>query len=104
MLLLALQQWQSQAQMWIVMVLEPVHVMPKSYCAESTAEWGRIDYSSLYGWSFLVILAMTMTIHSNSVLLMRVASADQYESFEHVQTFCVPSTNNFHSCLCALKT
>ncbi len=59
-----------------------------------------------HSWSFLVILAMTMriTINLNSVLLMRVASAGWYESFEHVQIFCVPSTNNFHSCLCALKT
>ncbi len=58
-----------------------------------------------HSWSFLVILimTMTMTIHSNSVLLMRVASAGQYESFEHVQNFRVPSANNFHSCLCALK-
>ncbi len=57
-------------------------------------------------WSFLVILAMTMTmtINSNSVLLLCVASADRYETFEHVQIFCVTSTNNFHSCLCALKT
>ncbi len=49
--------------------------------------------SSDHSWSFLVILAMTMTmtINSNSVLW--------YESFEHVQKVCVPSTNNFHSCL-----
>ncbi len=45
-------------------------------------------------WSFLVILAMTMTmtINSNSVLLVRVASAGQYESFEHVQKVCVSSS------------
>ncbi len=30
--------------------------------------------------------------------------AGRYESFEHVQKFCLPSTNNFHSCLCALRT
>ncbi len=68
-------------------------LMPQSHCAEYTAEWGRIDHSSLYGWSFLVILAMTMrmTIHSNSVLLMHVASAGQYESFEHVQKFVYPA-------------
>ncbi len=59
-----------------------------------------------HSWSFLVILAMTMTmtINSNSVLLIRVTSADQHESFEHVQKCYVPSVNNFHSCLCALKT
>ncbi len=45
----------------------------------------------------MIILAMTMTINSNSVLLMRVAWADQYESFEHFQIFCVPSTNTFHA-------
>ncbi len=43
--------------------------------------------SYLFGGSFLVILAMTMTmtINSNSVLLVRVASAGQYKRFEHVQ-------------------
>ncbi len=64
---------------------------------ELTIQVCSIDYS----WSFLVILAMTMTmgINSNSVLLIRVASAGRYKSFEHVQKVCVPSTNNFHSCL-----
>ncbi len=83
-----------------------IHFMPQSHCAESTAEWRRIDNSSLFGCSFLVILAMTMTmtINSNSVLSVHVASAGRYESFEHVQKICVPSTNNFHSWLCTLKT
>ncbi len=72
-------------------------IKPKSHCAE----WARIDDLSLFGWSFLVILAMTMTINSNSVFLMRVASAGRKENFAHVH---VPSLNNFHSCLCALKT
>ncbi len=44
--------------------------------------------SCSFGGSFLVILTMTMTINLNSVLLVRVASAGQYESFEHVQIFC----------------
>ncbi len=58
-----------------------------------------------HSWSFLVILTMkmTMTIYSNSVLLMHVASASQHKGFEHVQKLCVPIVNNFHSCLCALK-
>ncbi len=45
-------------------------LMPQSQCAESTAELGRIDHSCLVGGSFLVILAMTMTmkINSNSVI------------------------------------
>ncbi len=44
-------------------------------------------------------MIMTMTINSNSVLLVRVSSAGWYESFEHVQKVCVPTANNFHSCL-----
>ncbi len=81
-------------------------LMHKSNCSESTAERARIDGSSLFRWSFLAILAMTMTmiINLNSVLLVHVASVGWYESFEDVQNCCVPSTNNFHSCLCALKT
>ncbi len=81
------------------------YIMPASHCAESTAKWGWIDHSSLYRWSFLVILAltMTMTIESNRVPFVRVASAGGNESFEHVPTFCVPSMINFHSCLCALR-
>ncbi len=77
--------------------------MPQSHCAESTPQWGRIDNSSLFGWSFLVILAMTMTINLNSVLLFLVASAGRYQKFGTVQKVCVPSTNTFHSWLCALK-
>ncbi len=47
-----------------------------------------------HSWSFLVILAITitMTIDSNSVLLVHVVSAGQYESIEHVQKICVPGT------------
>ncbi len=65
---------------------ERLLVMSQFHCAESIAEWGRIDNLSLFGWSFLVILAvtLTMTINSNSVLLVRVASTGRYESFEHV--------------------
>ncbi len=47
---------------------------------------------------------MTMTIDSNSVLLVIVASAGKYKVFEYVQKVCVPSTNNLHSCLSALRT
>ncbi len=32
-----------------------VCIIPQYHCAECTAEWGRIDNSSLFGWSFLVI-------------------------------------------------
>ncbi len=53
--------------------------------------------------SFLVI-----PVHSYpfeySVLLMRVGSAGEYESFEQVQKLCVASANKFHSCLCASNT
>ncbi len=69
---------------------------------ELTIHVRSVDHS----WSFLVILAMTMTmtIISNSILRICVTLAVQHESFEHVQTFRVPSANNFHSSLCALKT
>ncbi len=56
-------------------------------------------YSGGHSWSF-----QSIPIHSNSVLLMRVGSAGEYESFEHVQKLCVASVNKFHSCLCTLKT
>ncbi len=56
-------------------------------------------YSGGHSWSF-----QSIPIHSNSVLLMRVGLAGEYESFEHVQKLCVASANKFHSCLCALKT
>ncbi len=35
---------------------------------------------------------------------MRVGSAGEYESFEHIQKLCVASANKFHSCLSTLKT
>ncbi len=35
---------------------------------------------------------------------MHVWSAGEYESFEHVQNVRVASTNEFHSCLCVLRT
>ncbi len=76
--------------------------MPQSHCAESTPEQGQINHSSLFGdhsWSF-----QSIPIHSNSVLLMRIRSAGEYESFEHVQKLHVASANKFHSCLCTLKT
>ncbi len=56
-------------------------------------------YSGGHSWSF-----QSIPIHSNSVLLMCIGSAGEYESFQHVQKLCVASANKFHSCLCALKT
>ncbi len=56
-------------------------------------------YLGSHSWSF-----QSIPIHLNSVLLMRVGSAGEYESFEHIQKLYVASTNKFHSCLCALKT
>ncbi len=52
-----------------------------------------------HSWSF-----QSIPIYSNSVLLMRVGSASEYESFEHGKINCVVSANKFHSCLCTLKT
>ncbi len=69
--------------------------MPQSHCPEYTPERARMDHS----WSF-----QSISIHSSSVLLMRVGSASEYKSFEYVQKLCVASTNEFHSCLCVLRT
>ncbi len=82
-----------------------VSFVPLSHCSESTAERGQIDHSCLVGGSFLVILAMimTVTINSNNVLLIRVTSAGQHGRFEHVHNFCVSNANTFHSWLCTLK-
>ncbi len=55
--------------------------------------------SGSHSWSF-----QSIPIHSNSVPLMRVGSAGEYESFEDVQKLRVASANKFHSCLCPLKT
>ncbi len=57
-------------------------------------EWTVRVYPECNSWSF-----QSIPIHSNSVLLIRVELAGQYESFEHVQKLCVASTNKFHSCL-----
>ncbi len=51
-------------------------------------------YPACHSWSFQPI-----PIHSNSVILIRVGLAGEYESFEHVQKLRVDSTNKFHSCL-----
>ncbi len=54
-----------------------LHVlMPQSHCAESTAKWWRFEFDRV------VILAMTMIINSNSVL-MRVASAARILCTQH---------------------
>ncbi len=60
---------------------------------------GRFKFIQGGGGSF-----QSIPIHSNTVLLMGVGSAGEYESFEHVQKLCVVSADKFHSCLCALKT
>ncbi len=40
---------------WQVSLYHRPCFMPQSHCAESTPEWGRIDNSSLFEWSFPVI-------------------------------------------------
>ncbi len=67
-----------------------MHLVPQSHCAESTAERGRIDHSCSVGGSFLVIPGHSGNDNDKDnpfeqCLLMPVASAGQYESFEHVQ-------------------
>ncbi len=87
----------------------------KVWCTVKGALYAQVSLCRIYcrtstNWRFkfvrVIIPAITMarTINSNSVLLMCVASAGRYESLEHVQKMCVPSANNFHSCLWVLKT
>ncbi len=57
-------------------------------------EWTIRVYPGCHSWSFQPI-----PIHSNSVLLIRVGLAGEYESFEHVQKLCVASRNKFYSWL-----
>ncbi len=66
-------------------------VMPQFHCAKSTAERGRIDCSCSVGGLLLVILAMTltMTINSNSVLLVHVTSLGQHKK-NMFKTFVFP--------------
>ncbi len=83
-------------------------IMPKSHCAESTVERARINHSSLFGGSFLVILVHCGNDNDNDNQLEQCSSracnfGRSFQNFEHVQKFHVPSANNFHSCLCALK-
>ncbi len=57
-------------------------------------EWTIQVYPGSHSWSF-----QSIPIHSNSVLLIRVGLANEYENFEHVQKLRVASTTKFHSCL-----
>ncbi len=60
--------------------------MPKYHSSECTTESARTGHSSLFGGLFLVIL-----VHSGN-------------DNDNDNKFCVPSANNFHSCIYALKT
>ncbi len=51
-----------------------VFVMSQSHCAESTAKWGRIDHSSLYGWSFLVIPCHSSNDNDNDNRIQQCSS------------------------------
>ncbi len=62
-------------------------------------EWTIRVGSGIHSWSF-----PSIPIHLSSVLLMGVRSACENESFDHVQKLRVASTNQFHSCLCVLRT
>ncbi len=62
--------------------------------------------SCSFGRSFQVILAMTMavTINSNNYSSHACSFCRSVRKFWTCSKICVPSVNNFHSCLCALKT
>ncbi len=72
--------------------MPPSRTVPNLFPNED--EWTIRVYLGCYSWSF-----QSIPIHSNSVLLIRVGLAGEYESFEHVQKLHIASTNKFHSCL-----
>ncbi len=74
------------------LTLCPSPTVPNLFSNED--EWNIQVYPRCHSWSF-----QSIPINSNSVLLIRVGLAGEYESFEHVQKLCVASTNKFHSCL-----
>ncbi len=74
------------------LILCPSPTMPNLFSNEN--EWTIRVYLGCHSWSFQSIL-----MHSNSVLLICVGLAGEYESFEHVQKLVVAGTNKFHSCL-----
>ncbi len=81
-------------------------LMPQSHCAESTPEWGRIDNSSLFEWSFLVNLDHSSNDNDNENQFEQ-CSSHPCNFGRLVRKFvytAVPSMNTFHSWLCALKT
>ncbi len=80
--------------------------MPKSHCAESTAERAQIDISNLFGWSSLVIPGHSSNDNDNVNQFEQCSSrpCSFSRSVQNVQKCCVPSTINFHSYLCTLKT
>ncbi len=81
--------------MSLLFILCPSHTVPNLLLNEHELTFCLGDHSRSF---------QSIPIHSNSVLLMCVGLAGEYESFEHVQKFCVASANKFHSCLCTLTT
>ncbi len=64
--------------------------MPQLHCAESTPEWGRIDNSSLFGWSFLVIPGHSSNDNDNDNQFEQFSSRPC--SFGRSVRKCVPSS------------
>ncbi len=82
-------------------------VMPQSHCPESTPEQGQMDNSSWFKGSFLVIPGHSSNDNDNDNRFeqrsSRACSLGRPVRSLHVQQVCVPSMNNLHSCLCALR-
>ncbi len=76
----------------LLQVLCPSPIVPNILPNED--EWTIQVYPECHSWSF-----QSIPIHSNSVLLIRVGLAGEYECFEHVKKLCVASSNKFHCCL-----
>ncbi len=87
--------------------------MPQSHCAESTPEWGRIDNTSLFEWSFLVILGHSSNDNDNDNQFEQCSShpccfgrlvRKFWTCSKSLCTQQCPARILFISLLCALKT
>ncbi len=74
-------------------------LMPQSHCPKSVPELARINHSSWFEWSFLVIRGHSSNDNDNDNPFKQCSSSacSQYEVFEHVQKVHVASANKFHS-------
>ncbi len=81
--------------------------MPKSHCAKSSVEWAWIDHSTWFVFIWEIIAGHSGNDNDNQFEQCSSHTCSFCRSVLKFWTFqkcCLPSVNNFHSCLCTLKT